>query len=176
MEKLADGIWEIKNFLKIVECNSIVNKACLCGFQTAQQKKIGRYNQETFIDDPEVSSKLLFLLKKCISEYSKITTVTSIGKVLECYRYEQGEYITAHHDKATELDHNIWSTHTLIIYLSDNVKGGETAFSKHNITVIPELGKAVLFEHSILHQANEVLEGIKYVLRFNVGLMNYESL
>ncbi|TVP60096.1 MAG: hypothetical protein EA343_18345 [Nodularia sp. (in: Bacteria)] len=176
MKKVANGIWEIEKFLNAIDCKSILDKAYLCGFKIAKQQKRGRYNQETFIDYGEVALKLFFRLQKCISEYSKITTITSIGKVIECYRYEQGDYITAHYDKSTEIDHNSWSTHTLIIYLSDNVMGGETSFLKHNIIVVPELGKAVLFEHSILHQANEVLEGIKYVSRLNVGLMNYESL
>jgi hypothetical protein len=176
MEKVADGIRAIKSFLTVEKCNSIINRACLYNFQKARMQNKGRYNQETFIYDPEESSRFLFQLQSCITQYSVITTVTSIGKVLECYRYTEGDYITAHCDKSTKTDRSCWSTHTIIIYLNDNFTGGETDFPKNNIKVIPKVGKALLFEHGILHQANQVLEGVKYLLRLNVALNNYESL
>lgn len=176
MNKLANGIWEIKKFLSILDCNLIINQAIIQGFKEARKQKVGRYNQETFIHYPKISSKLFFLLEKHISEYSQLTKIISMGEIIECYRYKEGDYILLHGDKEIKISSNCWSTHTLIIYLSHNFIGGETVFPKHNIRVIPEIGKALLFEHGLLHQANKVLDGIKYVSRCSVTLADYQNL
>nr|CAD5928827.1 hypothetical protein NO713_01152 [Planktothrix pseudagardhii] len=174
MDKLANGIWQIKKMLNTEECNLIVKIACSGGFTIAHKQAMGRYNQETFIESSEVYLMLFYHLQRCICECHEIASIISIQQIIECYRYYKGDYITPHYDRAREIEPNIWSTHTLLVYLSDSVIGGETAFPKKHIRVIPELGKALLFEHGVLHQAIEVLEGVKYVSRANIALAKYK--
>ena len=61
---------------------------------------------------------------------------------------------------------------TFMVYLTNVAKGGETRFydSDMKIThaVQPTVGKALVFEHAILHEGVAVEEGSKYVLRTDV--------
>ncbi len=55
---------------------------------------------------------------------------------------------------------------TFMIYLNEDMKGGETKFIECDIK--PETGKALIFIHELLHEGAPVLEGVKYVLRTDV--------
>ena len=51
--------------------------------------------------------------------------------------------------------------------LNDDVVGGATEFADAD-RVLPEAGKALFFDHHVLHQGAPVREGLKYVLRTDV--------
>jgi len=58
----------------------------------------------------------------------------------------------------------------LIVYLNNDFQGGETVFSQLGIKITPQMGTAIMFNHSILHEGAKVLQGIKYIVRTDVSL------
>jgi|DEB0MinimDraft_10_1074344.scaffolds.fasta_scaffold63213_1 Rps23 Pro-64 3,4-dihydroxylase Tpa1-like proline 4-hydroxylase len=71
--------------------------------------------------------------------------------------YNKGGYQLPHNHEATE-------NFSVIIYLNDCIKGGETVFKLEKLgeivinTVTPKKGKAVLFNSSIVHESKPCLE------------------
>ena len=57
---------------------------------------------------------------------------------------------------------------TLVFYLNDGFEGGETDFPELERQIAPARGRALLFQHRILHEATEVRRGEKLVLRTDV--------
>jgi hypothetical protein len=53
-----------------------------------------------------------------------------------------------------------------MIYLNGGTLGGETRFE--NVSITPEAGLALVFDHYLTHEGACVLEGQKYVLRSDV--------
>jgi hypothetical protein len=73
------------------------------------------------------------------------------------------------------------SIFTVILYLNDDFTGGETVFharptngklpfvdqkkSRIGETVLPAAGQVLIFNHDVLHEGLEVLQGTKYIIR-----------
>ena len=57
---------------------------------------------------------------------------------------------------------------TLAFYLNDDFEGGETDFPELGKRIAPRRGRALLFQHRILHEAMAVRAGAKLVLRTDV--------
>jgi hypothetical protein len=60
---------------------------------------------------------------------------------------------------------------TLLLYLNDDVSGGETELlspddGSHSVT--PLTGRVLVFDHAHVHQGCQVTEGVKFVLRTEV--------
>ena len=84
------------------------------------------------------------------------------------YRYQPGQRHGAHWDTPIELDHDISSKLTFVIYLNDDFTGGHTTFTELGDTVRPATGRALLFQQRVLHEAEAVTQGTKYALRSEV--------
>eukprot|EP01125_Pyxidicula_operculata_P012383 TRINITY_DN4068_c0_g1_i4.p1 TRINITY_DN4068_c0_g1~~TRINITY_DN4068_c0_g1_i4.p1 ORF type:complete len:153 (+),score=14.68 TRINITY_DN4068_c0_g1_i4:293-751(+) len=91
------------------------------------------------------------------------------------YRYHRGESFSVHYDGCFHRSSGDMSLLTFIIYLNDDVQGGETTFyvDEKKLRVIPKQGSALLFWHgyhpsSPLHEGSECLGGSKYVLRSDI--------
>ena len=87
---------------------------------------------------------------------------------LRIYRYEPGEQHSTHWDTVVELPGGIASRVTLVFYLNDGFTGGETEFPELKKTITPQRGRALLFQHRVLHAALTPATGVKYVLRTDV--------
>jgi len=61
---------------------------------------------------------------------------------------------------------------TFIVFLNEGFEGGATTFYnagiKDPVPCIPETGKALIFQHDILHEGSELLKGQKYAFRTDV--------
>ena len=57
---------------------------------------------------------------------------------------------------------------TLVFYLNDGFEGGATDFPELGRVITPRAGRALLFQHRILHEASEVRSGEKLVLRTDI--------
>jgi hypothetical protein len=65
------------------------------------------------------------------------------------------------------------SVYTVVIYLNDNYEGGRTNFmspdkSKVLYTVTPVQGTALIFNHDIMHESEQVISGTKYIARTEI--------
>ena len=164
---LEDGIWIIENFITRFQCNEIINKIEKTNFRVARQYKEGRHNKEAFLDESYIVGLLRGKFKEVnFSRDSIKFNVVDFSLPLEFYKYETGDFIKRHSDAHRE-SNGRYSKLTLVLYLSDNCKGGETYFEKYNIKINPKSGAALLFEQELNHEALIVTEGTKYVLRTN---------
>jgi hypothetical protein len=84
------------------------------------------------------------------------------------YRYGPGEKHGAHWDTVVHLEGGVQSLVTLVFYLNDDFEGGETDFPELNQKIVPRRGRALLFQHRILHIAGAILSGEKFVLRTDI--------
>lgn len=67
-------------------------------------------------------------------------------------------------------------THSLLIYLTDVERGGETIFSlvgRDILTVTPKAGRVCIFPVSMTHRANPVIAGEKYLVACEVVIKKY---
>ena len=96
------------------------------------------------------------------------------SEFFQVLRYEEGQFYRAHHDQQS----GHWTPqgvrlYTFFVYLSDVEAGGGTRFTDLGITVMPKLGRAVLwpsvFGHDLTtsdkrtnHEALPVVRGVKH--------------
>lgn len=117
------------------------------------------------------------------SEYPDWGSQQSISEALQLVHYGLTQEYTAHHDFGygdIEQETNEARFATLLFYLNDGMKGGETSFPRYGnaetfrrLSVTPEVGKAVLF-YSLLpdgnrddfsqHAAEPIKEGEKWLI------------
>jgi len=100
-------------------------------------------------------------------------------KVNPCFRftkYQKGEFFKKHLDGQHVQNENDRSILTLMIYLNDEFKGGDTIFyeNENQFCIKPKRNSAVIFNHDILHEGKIVKEGYKYILRTDVMFKRYE--
>jgi hypothetical protein len=88
------------------------------------------------------------------------------------YRYEPGQKFAQHVDLSFERSSGEISWMTFMVYLNANYTGGNTKFDLSNepnpVVVTPEQGTALAFMHDRLHEGEELITGVKYVLRTDV--------
>ncbi len=84
------------------------------------------------------------------------------------YRYSPGQRFAPHFDGAFIRNPHEASELTVLLYLNDGFEGGATAFCDWGARVEPRRGQALLFQHLVLHEGQEVTAGRKYVLRSDV--------
>lgn len=176
MEKIDHGIWYTGELLNPQECAALIAKAESVGFKVARMQDKGRNNKETFVKCPETMQTILLRLSEQITDESTAEfQVLRLGPILECYRYEAGEFVSAHCDAPREIEPGLRSKYTLVIYLSDEIEGGDTVFPNREIRVCPTRGRAVLFDHVIRHEGAKVLQGMKYIVRTDVAVSDITS-
>lgn len=83
----------------------------------------------------------------------------SLGTVRLLHYYQGGRY-DAHRDNLSVDKHRKC---TIVVYLNDDYRGGETDFPELKHTVRPRSGTAILFPAYLLHAARVVRNGNKYV-------------
>ena len=75
-----------------------------------------------------------------------------------------------HTDTAYSKGEEYVGMHTLLLYLNDNMTGGETIVGcqDESCTVKPETGKVLVFYHYTPHEGAIVKSGVKYVARTEI--------
>ncbi|SCU92230.1 LAFA_0F08944g1_1 [Lachancea sp. 'fantastica'] len=142
-----------------------------------------RLNERFSTDDVHVAHILWNRLNKCLAqdEYilKELDFVDAIGlnPQIRAYRYEKGHKFAKHYDASAKVPGVGTTRWTLLIYLTggDELVGGDTIFySSHrgeSTAVHPQVGLALLHKHGddcLLHEAQEVYKGVKFVLRSDV--------
>jgi len=87
---------------------------------------------------------------------------------LRVYRYEVGQQFGLHQDQSYAGPDGARSLLTLLVYLDDQIEGGETEFPEQGITIPPRTGDGLWFQHMVLHAGKRVTAGVKHVLRTDV--------
>eukprot|EP00540_Astrosyne_radiata_P011374 CAMPEP_0116841080 /NCGR_PEP_ID=MMETSP0418-20121206/10720_1 /TAXON_ID=1158023 /ORGANISM="Astrosyne radiata, Strain 13vi08-1A" /LENGTH=214 /DNA_ID=CAMNT_0004471455 /DNA_START=350 /DNA_END=994 /DNA_ORIENTATION=+ len=193
----APRVFEINDFLSPVEVQHVLDLATQYELREstvgAQEKSQSRSSQNTWI--PREASPIIDAIYRRASDLMRIDEsflrvgssssgdIPSIAEQLQLVHYGVGHEYSAHHDFAyPPLDDPNQQARfaTLLLYLNEGMKGGETSFPRwanaetfEELRVVPRLGKAVLF-YNILpdgnmddlsqHEARTVKEGEKWLM------------
>lgn len=96
---------------------------------------------------------------------------------LSFLRYDPSHYFKPHFDgmyRRTEGPrYGEMSFVTVQLYLNEGFRGGATTFFKSEnnerlVKVVPKTGSVLLFEHQLLHEGSELIEGRKYAMRTDI--------
>lgn len=127
-----------------------------------------RNNTRVMWDDAAEAATLLERVAATVPAALSGGRLVGANPRLRLYRYGPGERHGAHWDTVVELDDDVRSKLTLVFYLNDDFTGGETLFPELDRCIVPRRGRALLFQHRVLHEASGVTSGEKLVLRTDV--------
>lgn len=169
----------VENFLSLKECQHIINIAT-SKFERSTTVKRGGGHQ---IDKGRTSYSAYLNIKDEIIEsiYDRASKLLDINNEnfehLQCTSYEKNQEYRVHHDafeetEKKELERGGQRISTILIYLNDDYKGGETFFPMIDVRVKPKVGSVAIWNHLLdngdrdsdaYHAGLPVLEGRKYV-------------
>jgi len=135
---------------------------------------------------------------KCLSDplvqevRARIANVTRVrwenAEHLQVLRYQPGQFYREHHDQNSPRG-SAWGPrlYTFFMYLSDVEAGGETRFTKLNISVTPKKGTAILWpsvldkdpwttEEHTYHEAVTVTRGEKYAANYWIHMFEFQKM
>ncbi len=173
--KLEHQVYEIANFLSKEECDELIDLSESLGYETAKINAFGstqivnthiRNNQRIIHDDRTLADQVWSKIKDHVIEYWQERKACGLNERFRFYKYAEGQEFKRHTDGKFVRNTNERSEYTLLIYLNENLTGGETEFSR--IKIKPEIGKAVFFKHERRHSGNKIISGVKYVLRTDI--------
>ena len=122
---------------------------------------------------------------------SRIANVTRVpweyAEHLQTLKYLPGQFYREHHDQNAPRN-SAWGPrlYTFFIYLSDVEAGGETRFTRLNISVTPRKGSAILWpsvlsedpfvtDERTFHEAVTVDKGIKFSANFWIHMYEFQQ-
>ena len=127
-----------------------------------------RNNTRLMWDDADEAAALLAHVRPAVPTRLSGLTLVGANPRLRLYRYRPGEHHGAHWDSVVELEGGVRSLLTLVFYLNHDFTGGATDFVELGVQVTPQTGRALLFQHRVMHRACEVTTGEKFVLRTDI--------
>ncbi len=99
-------------------------------------------------------------------EHALGMTLHGVNERMRYFRYKPGTWFKPHADGSFARDETERSLYTLIVYLNDGFEGGRTLFEvEPGVAITPREGMALMFQHPIVHEGEEVTAGTKYALR-----------
>ncbi|CAO2821089.1 unnamed protein product [Amaranthus hypochondriacus] len=182
--------FESKEFIKIAESLGFVHQGSL----GPAKGEAYRDNDRISVNDPNLANIIwesgLSKLFRDIKIRGKVAV--GLNPNIRFYRYKAGQRFGRHIDESVDLGDGKHTFYTLLIYLSgspqskgkndvksqsnsDPLVGGETVFygSRNSVVaeVAPAEGMALVHIHGdkcMLHEARNVIKGVKYVFRSDV--------
>jgi prolyl 4-hydroxylase len=194
---------EIYDFMSREECEEIVRD--IKQFGTLKDAEVVAKNPETGLDDYSTLSDhrtnsncfLPYKDSHMAREFLKRASLVcqlhwSQAENIQAVHYNVGEEYKAHHDafppESTRLEGPSKNASgnrvaTVLLYLNDVEEGGSTSFPECRKTIMPEIGKAVVFSNTYigtqvkdpqsLHSADPVIKGEKWAV--NLWFRNREE-
>lgn len=168
-------IYTIDNLLSLEECNELVKKSELIGYEEAEvnvdgaQKmmKMVRNNERIMYEDHEYASLIWQKLKSYVKPVVNESIAIGLNEMFRFYKYNPSQRFKMHRDGSYKRNESEFSYYTFLIYLNEGYEGGETKFASGEI-IAPKTGTALIFEHSQRHEGAALISGIKYVLRSDI--------
>jgi prolyl 4-hydroxylase len=128
-----------------------------------------RSNTRVMWDDEAEADGLLQRVIHAVPRRLSGLVLAGANPRLRLYRYAPGQQHGSHWDTVVELGQGRRTLLTLVFYLNEGFVGGETDFPELGRRIEPARGRALLFQHRVLHEATAVREGEKFVLRTDVA-------
>ena len=134
-----------------------------------------RNNDRVTFDDHAWAKRLFQRLQPHLPPKLSCMSLFGVNERFRGYRYQAGQAFRPHYDGSFVRNEDERSLLTLLVYLCDVPLGGETRFLELGATITPKPGRALLFQHRLLHEGADVQAGHKYVLRSDIMYRRLES-
>lgn len=170
----------IEQLFSAESCQQLIEKSEALGYDEADISYISgakmnkqlRDNMRCQYEDEILREKIQELLKPYTPEVEKYSghelKFLKISGKFRFYKYNPGQKFKKHKD-GNNLEEGGIALHTVLIYLNTPEDGGETGVYDpefpDKLLVKAETGKVLVFNHSVAHTGEELLKGVKYVLR-----------
>jgi hypothetical protein len=169
-------IWTVDDALPASECDAYVQRmrggtgevAPVITSEGVAVDLAVRSNTRIMWDGAAEANALLAYVAATVPQVLGGHRLVGANPRLRLYRYGPGERHGAHWDTVVELEGGVRSMVTLVFYLNDGFDGGATEFPELRRTIAPRRGRALLFQHRVLHEATVVTRGEKLVLRTDI--------
>ena len=180
MRELTEQIFLLDDFFDEHLCEEWIDRAEEHGFDagailTPHGERMAehiRSCQEAVLYDEEAALALTQLLMSVLGEHPQFRRFQGVHPRLRVLRYDQEQFFAPHTDASIRAEDGTGeSAYTLLVYLNTPLKGGETCFPDRwgdPVEVEAVMGRALCFEHDVLHAGAEVEDGLKYLLRVDL--------
>jgi hypothetical protein len=173
VEKNSDA-FIIENYLSAAMCQHYIAMGEEMGYVPSEvnfrdgsrRAEDVRNNDRVIFDDPALAASLFDRARPLLPQTIGNGALCGFNERFRFYRYGPQEYFKWHRDGSFAKSPDEASYLTFLIYLNADFEGGETEFKTERIK--PQAGAALVFPHKLPHQGNEIVSGIKYVLRTDV--------
>jgi hypothetical protein len=172
--RIDRGIFTIPNVLSAAECDEYITWSEALGYEAAPLSlALGavlrpdiRNNARVMVDAPDRAAEIWSRVCADIPAILDGRAAVGLNERFRFYRYGPGQRFAPHTDGCYRRTNCEESVFTFMIFLNAGTVGGATKFE--NVSVTPQAGLALVFDHYVLHEGTRVLEGQKYVLRSDV--------
>ena len=125
-----------------------------------------RNNTRVMFDDPGLAATLFERVRPHVpARLEEDWVLCGANERLRCYRYAAGQYFAPHFDGAFTRNTNERSLLTFMVYLNECEAGGHTGLIDLELEISPRAGRALVFNHFLLHEGARVHRGLKYAVR-----------
>lgn len=178
----AKVAFTLEDVLSADECVRLVEAAEGLGFAQAGLGRAGeqvvcnevRDSGRLITEDPALAQLIFRRVYAHLPRLWKGRRLLGLNEQLKVLRYHPGQQFAAHYDGAF-VRHGTQNRTclTLQLYLStEPVEGGATVFcgalGDKGTRCDPRAGRALIFQHNLLHEGEQVRSGVKYTIRTDV--------
>jgi prolyl 4-hydroxylase len=179
----VNGRWDVftvENFLGAQDCVDLIADSERRGFEEAaintasgqQVVKSVRNNDRVIFDNVSLATQWWSLCAEFFPASFGRWSACGLNERFRFYRYRPGQRFSAHRDGSFQRSPSEMSWMTFMVYLNAGFEGGRTRFDLSDesepVVIEPSTGRALAFIHDRLHEGEELVSGIKYVLRTDV--------
>ncbi len=164
----------VDDVLTTAECTALIARIEAAGPTVAPittatgfvQRPDIRNNTRVIFDDPALAATLFERVRAHVPERLEgAWRLCGANERLRCYRYAPGQFFAPHFDGAFTRSDDERSLLTFMVYLNECEAGGHTNLLDLELKIAPRAGRALLFNHHLLHEGERVHRGLKYVVR-----------
>jgi predicted 2-oxoglutarate/Fe(II)-dependent dioxygenase YbiX len=178
----SNKVFVLHDFLSNAECAALIQRSEGLRYETGTVGGVVaegiRNNERVLVDDKPLADALFSRAAPWLPQVVEDRRLAGFNERWRFYRYRPGQTFQPHRDGSYMSLETHWKSEvTFLIYLNDDMTGGETRFftdMEHVVrgcsylTVKPKTGSALVFLHAIWHEGAVVESGEKYVLRTDV--------
>jgi hypothetical protein len=174
LDQTAPLVFTVDRVLSADECAALIERIDALGPTVAPistprgfvMNEDVRNNTRVIFDDVALAQILFERIEAHVPAQLCGMRPVGANERFRCYRYERAQQFATHRDGSFVRSDDEMSLLTFMVYLNEGFGGGQTRF--HDVSVTPQTGLALLFQHFLLHEGSSVTSGVKYVLRSDV--------
>ena len=182
-------IYTIPKLISPAECEALIELGENIGFQASglaigqdlfRVKEKTRNNLRVMFEDCRMANILWSRMQQLVDAKYDNRVAYGLNWRFRLYKYEIGGIFAPHVDEQMDLpgEGDLSTRFTFMIYLNDNLQGGETTFferrrkGQKQLTISkvirPKTGMGLAFDHLLFHEGSVVTKGVKYALRTDI--------